>query len=120
MAVGCPHPDFLELTQEQMADWAAVFNREPWGFDVDDARHSSLLSLIANVIGAKSTPFDFSMRRMLDEMAADPPADHGAQLDALLGPLIVPDAPRCTCGRPKGSAIHAPSCATMGPPAAGR
>lgn len=89
--MGCPHPDYLleYMTQEQFADWVAFAQRQPWGFEVEDARHAMLLSLIANIAGGKTTPKDFSMHAHLNGEAGD---DHEAQLTSILGPLIKPDA----------------------------
>jgi hypothetical protein len=40
LAIGCPHPDYLEtiLTHRQLGEWQTFAEIEPWGTPADDYR----------------------------------------------------------------------------------
>jgi len=64
LALGWPHPDFLlkTLSHKQFQEWMTYYSLEPWGFDVEDARHAILNSSVLRAAGAKSVkPEQFSM-----------------------------------------------------------
>ena len=69
--MGWPHPDYLLkfLTPKQFAEWAAFYNLEPWGFEVEDHRLGIIAASLFRAQGNKEAqPRDFMMRPPEEEV----------------------------------------------------
>ena len=87
LALGYAHPDYLRplLSLKQLRGWAAYYQLEPFGFEVEDARHSVSLAVACRLAGNKETkPTDFSMAQVEED-----PEEDERRLDEALG--IDPD-----------------------------
>jgi hypothetical protein len=60
LALGVPHPDYLGelLSVRQLGEWRAFFEREPWGFEVEDTRHAMSAFIAARAAGSKTAKLD--------------------------------------------------------------
>lgn len=59
MSLGYPHPDYLLeiLTPQQLQEWEAFYELEPWGVYRDDLRNGVLCSLVFNALRGKGSRY---------------------------------------------------------------
>jgi hypothetical protein len=55
LALGIQHPDYLELTSQQLNDWLAYYEVEPFGLHVQNLQIGRVMSLIANALTKTGT-----------------------------------------------------------------
>ena len=85
LALGRANVDSMlrELTAEQLSEWAAFYDLEPWGFHEENRRVGVIASTVANMAGKRLkrevSPADFMPRR------APKPADVVEQAKAIFG-----------------------------------
>lgn len=61
--MGYPHPDYLLsiLTSEQLSEWMAFYNLEPFGFEMERNKFGMLTSTVANVFASKKSGDSFTV-----------------------------------------------------------
>lgn len=75
LALGVPHPDFLEqfLSVRQLTEWQRFYSLEPWGAEIEDTQNALRCVVAMRAAGSKTAKLEHF--RLVKETEPEPEED---------------------------------------------